>query len=94
MSQTFHCRASELTHIDDPYLAYCIDEAVFLWGNHVENEMVSAANAQTAEEAKQPARNSTLQRLLMEPGEDPDEMPTAGQFRDPAAVMFSKARGT
>ena len=31
MSQTYRSRPSELLHIDDPYTAYCIDEAVFVY---------------------------------------------------------------
>lgn len=28
MTQTMGCRASELVGLDDPYLAWCLDEAV------------------------------------------------------------------
>lgn len=40
-------RPSELLGLDDPYVGWCIDEAVYSWGNFVESQMDEAvASAQ------------------------------------------------
>jgi hypothetical protein len=39
MAGRFRCRPSELLGINDPYPAYCLDEAVWEWGESLDLEM-------------------------------------------------------
>lgn len=38
-AKLWHCRPSTLVAIDDPYLAYCFDEAVSAWGGYITREL-------------------------------------------------------
>lgn len=38
-AKTWKTRPSELLGIDDPYLAYCVDEAISDFGNYVSEEL-------------------------------------------------------
>lgn len=38
-AQLWSTRPSDLAGIDDPYLAFCFDDAVATWGNYVTQEL-------------------------------------------------------
>lgn len=38
-SKLWHCRPSSMVDIQDPYVAYCFDQAVSIWGGYVEREL-------------------------------------------------------
>ena len=38
-AQLWSCRPSNLAGIDDPYLAFCFDEAVATWGGYIKSEL-------------------------------------------------------
>ena len=42
LSREARVAPSELMHIEDPYVAYCFDEAVLTWGSHVLSEVREA----------------------------------------------------
>lgn len=69
MANQYHVRPSALLAISDPYAAYCFDEAVYLFGTHVEFELHQvSAKAKTNEEAAASRRNM-LAHLLFDPPE-------------------------
>lgn len=102
MSKEWTQRPSSLLAIEDAYYAWCIDEVVYLFGNHCEGEMNDAENRTKRSDAKGPARVRALQNILdgvSKPKEEPTtgetgEMPpapvAAGKFRDPAAMFRKK----
>lgn len=38
-AQLWSCRPSNLAGVDDPYLAFCFDDAIAAWGNYVTKEL-------------------------------------------------------
>lgn len=77
-AKTWASRPSELLTIDDPYTAYCVDQAVAAWGNFVESELAKIeGNTSTDVERKQLAR---LNELL-------GKEQVKGRFRDPAEAF-------
>lgn len=90
--------------LDDPYTAYCFDEAVYLWGAYVENELREAGEgAKTKKQGEQKVRMRISQLLNPPKREAPvyeakkevagvglKAIPAKkGRFRDPAS-MFRK----
>lgn len=94
----YHVKPSELLGLDDPYVAWCLDEATYMWGSHVDHEVDRAGHKkQKGEDALKNKRLLTLNRLL-----DAEEMPLSvsepvaetpnadvpkGKFRDPATMF-------
>lgn len=67
LCQVYHCRPSELLHIDDSYTAFCLDEAIGVFGLGVENEL-NSVEAKTEKEAAR-KRQQLLGKLLQLPDE-------------------------
>jgi len=103
-SRQFRTRPSELIGINpesDPYTAYCFDEAVFMWGKHVEGELRSAqkgAKSDRQAAMKLEMRFRTLMHEEQETGEvESDEhkdfpkhlkrTPAPARFRDPMTAL-------
>jgi hypothetical protein len=95
MSKKFSQKPSSLLWLADPYVAYCIDEACYMWGHYVDYELDVAAR-DPKELNKKEIKSATARRTrtferLME-GEQAESRPVSvsrTQFRDPA-TMFSK----
>lgn len=86
MAEAYSCRPSDLLGIEDPYSAWCMDEAAFTWGMAVDSAVSRARHAQENVELKEAAATAELERLLSEPKEEGDEpVVSTGKFRDPAA---------
>lgn len=76
-------RPSSLLAIDDPYVAYCFDQAAGYLGNHVELELDKIGNKTDAKErAVQQQKKAKLEAILSGSGDKPKQ-----QFADPA-LMF------
>jgi hypothetical protein len=92
MSKEWKERPSNLLGLsDDSYISYCVDEAVFMFGRHVENAMHEAEEATKNAKQKGAARQRALTTIL---NSAPDKgegapSPDTKQFRDPAS-MFRK----
>lgn len=68
----------------DPWVAWCVNEAVFMFGRHVEHEMSAAEGTQT----KPAQRNAARQRALTAAIEGPVRKgKVQGQFKDPAQMF-------
>jgi len=65
---------------NDPWVAWCVNEAVFMFGRHVEHSMDEAEKAQTKPAQRSAARNRALQIAIG--GEV-----SKGRFRDPAEMV-------
>jgi hypothetical protein len=74
--------------IDDPYVAYCYDQAISYFGHHVESELdkLDKPKGKQAAEGKrlQRKREQKLDQLL---GLDKQPKKAGTQFADPAAMM-------
>lgn len=71
-------RPSNLLGIDDPYRAYCLDEAVGSWGTYVTNEL-DKIDGKTDKEVSRKRKNRLLYLL---------DAPVEQRFRS-----FKKAKG-
>lgn len=71
-------RPSEIYGIGSEYEAWCFDNAVSFFGNHIENELGKIKAKSDA--ARQRLKEARLKVLLTEPGETPKKA-----FADPAA---------
>ena len=96
MSRKLRCRPSQLVNIYDPYAAYCLDEATYIWGTHVEIELEnSTRDKKENKEAKKAIekRQNRFQALMVEDEEvDPSKpqikSPTSRKrFKDPADLF-------
>lgn len=67
---------------DDPYTAYCFDEAAYTWGLHVQNEVDAAGAESKDNKAKAAAKQRRLMSILGQ-----SDKPLPGTFRDPASGM-------
>ena len=74
-----------LDPVSEAWVAYCFDEAAFMWGNHVESSIQQAVKKAKTDQQAQTRAAGVVRRLLTEP-EDPDEKaaPAPGKFADPA----------
>jgi hypothetical protein len=96
MAKEWKERPSSLLGVSgDSYLSYCLDEAVFMFGRHVENEMNAAEEAAQGKRAAA-ARQMALTNILRggehgrpSSAQEQDEVGPKQGFRDPAS-MFSK----
>jgi hypothetical protein len=88
MSERYKTRPSQLLGIEDEYWAWCADEAVWLYGVGVENEMSAAAKDSKTADAKHQMRSMVLQRHLAR-GDHKAMAERAEQsgFRDPANMF-------
>ena len=66
-----------LLDVDDPYAAYCLDEAVSYFGNMVEGELNQC-------EGSGNDLNRARQTVLDSYFKEPDSTPTKGMYADPA----------
>lgn len=64
----------------DPWIAWCVNEAVFLFGRHVDYEVESAGKGMTKAEQINAAKQRALTMVLTG-----GKAASRGQFRDPAA---------
>lgn len=78
--------------IDDPYIAFCLDQAVYTWGRYVDYELHEATHKTAGPKSKPPtpaqqrSRHALAMKRLM--GEHKsDEAKAPGKFRDPAALV-------
>lgn len=69
--------------MDDEYIAYCLNQAVFFFGRTVENEMEKAAESAKNEKAANAARDQVLQKIINRPG----PTATVSGFADPAKMF-------
>lgn len=97
MSQTFKQPPSKLLQLDDPYVAFCLDEACFLWGRHVEHELDLAARDPKDLNRKEyrnatSRRTRTFEKLMNEEAESQPEKTRPGRYRDPATMFSSKRK--
>lgn len=91
LSKTWRQRPSEFVAITDPWAAYCFDEAVFTWGQHVETEMSEAQDSVEEVGQKMHMRKMTLASLLKGSSNTSETTTDAvaprqspGLYRDPA----------
>lgn len=68
--------------VADSYGAYCLNEAVYVVGTHVQNELDKVKGKN--DKAIQRGRQRVLDRYLSDPGE------TKGKFADPAAIFANQ----
>ena len=66
-AKTWGVRPSELLDIDNPYIAYCLDEAVATFGNGVSNELESVEGKSKSQVNQR--RRAVLGKLLKLPDE-------------------------
>lgn len=84
MAKQFRARPSQLVGVDDPYIAYCFDDATYTWGIFVEGKLSEAENGVSKPDQRRAARERMWKQIF-----EADESKPTGMFRDPAA-MFSK----
>lgn len=99
MSKRYSCRPSQLMGIEDPYAAWCYDEAVYLWDLRVNNEMNEAeqnkrnqkkdSKTGVSEAEVAQVRDSAFKRMmaLTTDGIGKDDPPPKATFRDPASAV-------
>ncbi len=85
MAQSYHLPPSHLLGLrNDPadaYVAYCLDEAIFFFGTHVENELAEAEEKAKTKQSKKSARQRVINKYLG------DAEKQKGAFADPAKFM-------
>lgn len=76
-------RPSELLDLDDPYEAYCLDEAAAYLGNTIQADLngVDASTPQAAEQETQKILDSYFRPK--------EEKPRTGMYADPA-LLFAR----
>lgn len=69
---------------DDPYVAYCLDEATWMWGRYVEQKLSeSKKDAKNEQVAKQRVQMAVKELF----GDDATEGQKRSGFKDPAAIF-------
>lgn len=71
MSRQHRSRPSALAGVSDPYAAYCLDEAVYIFGVYAENQLNEAEKGAKTDKQRANKRMMRLQTLLQEPEERP-----------------------
>ena len=71
---------SEFMHLDDPYVAYCFDEVVLMWGSFVTHEVREAGEAKKT--SKQKSAEGKQDRKFKQLMGTPDEK----RFATPVAT--------
>lgn len=79
---TWRARPSELVAIDDEYVAYCLDQAVFHVGTTIKSELESVEGKTDQELTAK--RQAILNKYFS------DEDTTARQYADPALFFSSQ----
>ena len=79
-AKTWSTRPSDLLALSDPYLRYCLDEAVSYLGGMVENEL-NQCEGSGSDLIRQ------RQKVLDYYFKDEEDAPTQGMYADPA-MMF------
>lgn len=83
MAEQFQTTPSSLLGLDDPYTRYCLDEAVYIWGRHVENELAKATEGAKTDESRKRKYNQAWNKIFNQEKEPGAEQ----QFRDPFDMM-------
>lgn len=83
-AKTWSSRPSDLLALSDPYVRYCLDEAVSYFGNMVESELNQCEGS-----GNDLLRNR--QRVFDKYFKTPESAPTPGLYADPA-LMFGGAK--
>jgi hypothetical protein len=95
MSTKFNQKPSNLLSLDDPYVAYCFDEACYMWGHYVDYELDVASRDPKELNRKEyksatARRTRTFERLM--DGEQMEAKPVSrSQYRDPATMFSTKS---
>lgn len=86
MAMEYKTRPSDLMGVqDDPYTAYCLDDATRLWGRWVEAQLEEAQEQASSPSLKKSARVSRFNTIMMDPAET--KAPGKSGFRDPAMLI-------
>lgn len=85
-ARALHLQPSSILGIDDPYVAYCLDEAVIFFGLRLESMLEEATNPTPSKEERQAkdAQDRVLRQVF---GDEINIAPK--KFADPA-LMFSQ----
>lgn len=93
MAQEFRTRPSVLLGLDeDPYYAWCFDEATWSFGAMLEAEMSEAERGKTQDTERAMARQSVLNRMLAPTEEEERREGKQKRFADPATMFKSKGK--
>ena len=69
LAQACSCRPSDLLGVENTYAAFCLDEAIILYGNALQNELDRVSNNAKTEKAAEGRRQLVLEKWLnSEPG--------------------------
>lgn len=102
MAKEFQTLPSQLLSIDDPYAAWCFNEACFMWGVYVESELHQAGRdtkdrkGNKEHERALNKRKLRMTALMTEPTKPEEEgkaHPTPApkkRFKDPADLFKKK----
>lgn len=85
MAEQYSSRPSQLLGISDPYTAWCLDDAVYAWGMHVEAELEKASSEGSDEKQRKNKVKLAWRRLF--PSEGEHEEASTSQFRDPMSKL-------
>lgn len=85
MAEQFSSRPSHLLGISDAYTAWCLDDAVYAWGAHVESELQKASDEGQDEKQRKNKMKLAMKRLFPQEGEA--EEAKSGQFKDPMSKL-------
>jgi hypothetical protein len=92
MAQEYQCRPSSLVGIeDDPWLSWCLDEATYLWGRHLDSQVKEASQKGKTDKARQANAQRELTKWLSDPSRT--EQVVQGRFRDPAMLLKGGSSG-
>lgn len=80
MSQKYRRAPSEVYHITDELAAYCFDEAVMIFGIHIEADLEKAAKGAKNEGQAKMKQQRVMAKWMTPRGEVPK-----GVYRDPMA---------
>lgn len=85
MAKEYNSLPSDLLHIKDPFTAWCLNDAVYSWGTHVEATLKEAVkDAKNDKEAKS---KHTLAWNKLFGDEAAEGSAEAKRFKDPLSVM-------
>lgn len=82
MGQKLGTRPSALLHVIDPWVAFCVDRALYTFASHIEADM-DDAEARLPKNAKDSAHIRARQRVLdqylgIDPADQPDRFRPIG----------------
>jgi hypothetical protein len=70
LSRELKCRPSQLLGLTEVYEAFCIDEAVVLWGMHVRNEVQEVGEKKSSKQKAKEGQKATRLRSMLEATKD------------------------